>query len=64
MPLIQETVEIKASPEAVFDLVAKVKDFTFYSGYIKEIKLISGSTYRWTVRVDGITLDWDATVTE
>lgn len=64
MRLIQETVEIKAPPEDVFDLVVKVKDFALYTGLIKEIKLISGSTYRWTVRVNGITLDWDATITE
>ena len=43
MPAIQEAVEIKAPAEAVFDLVAKVKDFAFYTGFIKKIKLISGA---------------------
>lgn len=64
MSVIQEAVEIKAPAEAVFDLIVNVKDFALYTGLIKEIKLISSSTYRWTVRVDGITLDWDATITE
>lgn len=64
MPVIQDAVEIKAPAEAVFDLMVKVKDFALYTGLIKEIKLISDSMYRWTVRVNGITLDWDATITE
>lgn len=64
MPLIRETVEIKAPPDAVFDLISKVSDFALYTGIVKEVKLIAASTYRWTVRVGGITLDWDAMVTE
>ncbi len=64
MPLIREMVEIKASPETVFELLTKVSDFTLYTGFIKEIRLITESTYRWTVGVDGITLEWDAVVTE
>lgn len=64
MPVIQETVEIKAPAEAVFDLIVKVNDFALYTGLIKEIKLISGSTYRWTVRVHGIAVEWDATITD
>ena len=64
MPEIHETVEIKADPEAVFDLIARVEDFSLYTGLIQEIKPITAATYRWTVRVDSITLDWDATVAE
>lgn len=64
MPLIYETVEIKAPPEEVFDLISKVTDFEFYAGLIKEVRLLSGSTYRWTVGVGGVKLDWDAKITE
>ncbi len=64
MPLIRETVEIKASPETVFELITKVSDFPLFAGAIKEVRFITGSTYRWTVRVGGITLDWDSVVTE
>lgn len=62
--MIRETVEIEAPPEAVFDLISNVTDFALYAGFIKEIRLISGSVYQWTVSVGGITLDWDAEVTE
>ena len=64
MPTIQETVEIKADPEAVFDLIARVEDFSLYTDIIKEIKAIAPETYRWVVRVAGVTLDWDVALIE
>jgi uncharacterized membrane protein len=64
MPSIRETVEIKASPEAVFDLIVRVEDFSLYTGIISEIKATAADTYRWRVRVGGVSLDWDAVVTE
>lgn len=48
----------------MFDLIARVEDFALYTGLIKEIRPIAAATYRWKVRVDGITLDWDTTVTD
>lgn len=64
MPEIHEAIEIEAAPEAVFDLIARVEDFSLYTGLISSIRPIAAATYRWTVRVDGITLDWDATITD
>ncbi len=61
---IRETIEIKASPETVFDLIVRVEDFSLYTGIISEIKAIAADTYRWRVRVGGISLDWDTVVTE
>ena len=64
MTSIRETVEIKASPEAVFDLIVRVEDFSLYTGIISEIKATAADTYHWRVRVGGISLDWDTVVTE
>lgn len=64
MPSIRETVEIKASPEAVFDLIVRIEDFSLYTNIIREIKAIAADTYHWRVRVGGISFDWDAVVTE
>lgn len=64
MPLIKETVEIKVSPEEVFDLIIRVEDFSRYTNIISEIKAIGADTYHWRVRVGGISLDWDTVVTE
>lgn len=64
MPIIEETIEIKAKPEAVYDLIVRIEDFSLYTGIIKEITAVSPRTYHWTVRIDGISLEWDALITE
>lgn len=64
VPGIKHTVEIKAAPESVYDLITQVEDFCLYSKLIKSIKAIKPYTYHWTARVAGVTLDWDAVVTE
>ena len=64
MPEISYTVEIKASPESVHDLISNVEDFVFYSKYITSIKKIGPDTYHWTFHVAGLSLEWDSVVTE
>jgi len=64
MPIIQHTVEIKADPEAVFDLISKVENFCRFTSAIDTIKPIDGDAYHWVVRVVGMVLEWDTVVTE
>ena len=64
MPEISHTVEIKASPESVHDLISHVEDFVFYSKYIKSIKKTAPDTYHWIFHAAGLSLEWDAVVTE
>lgn len=64
MPFVQEEVEIRAAPEAVFDLIANVEEFPQYVDSLKEVKGIGPDTYRWTVMISGAELNWDSVVTE
>lgn len=64
MPLFEHTVEIKADPEAVFDLVSCVEEFCHFTDMIKEIRATGPDTYHWRVRAMGVSLEWDAVVTE
>jgi len=64
MPSIQRTIHIRAKPDAVFDLISRVEDFSRYTQVIKQIERIEGNTYRWRISVAGFELDWDAAVTE
>lgn len=64
MPAIERTLFIRAQPEAVFDLIARVEDFSRYSRIIQEIRRIGPNTYHWIIRVAGIEFDWDSVVTE
>jgi len=64
MPIIQHTVEIKADPGAVFDLISKVENFSRFTSAIDSIKPVDGDTYHWVVRIAGMVLEWDTMVTE
>src|SRR3990172_10486373 len=64
MTTIRYSVEIKATPAAVFDLISRVEDFWQYTSFITSITPIGPDMYRWVVKVAGITLDWDMLVTE
>jgi uncharacterized membrane protein len=64
MPAIERTIFIRAAPETVFDLVARVEDFPQYSPAIREVRVLGHDTYRWVVSVAGFGLDWDSVVTE
>ncbi len=63
MPTIERTSSIRATPEAVFDFVSRVEDFPRYSRVIRAVRALGRNTYRWTIRVAGFELAWDAAVT-
>ncbi len=63
MPTIEHTISIRAAPEAVFDLISHVEDFPRYSRIIHAVRSLGHDTWRWTIRVAGFELEWDAVVT-
>ncbi len=64
MPSIRETVDIRAEPEAVFDLIARIEDFPLYADFIREVRVTGDKTSHWTAQILGLSLEWDAVVTE
>lgn len=64
MPVIKKTVDIKASPEKVFDLIARPEDFSKYSSIVKKVTAIGHSAYHWIVDIYGVEFEWDAKVVE
>ena len=64
MPIIKKVVDIKASPENVFDLIARPEDFPRYSSLIKKVTAIGHSAYHWIVDIYNIEFEWDAKVVE
>lgn len=64
MPVIKKTVDIKASPENVFDLIARPEDFPRYSSLIKKVTAIGHLVYHWIVDIYNIEFEWDAKVVE
>jgi uncharacterized membrane protein len=64
MALLEQTVQIRAQPEAVFDLIARVEDFCQYTEMIKDIRATAEDTYHWKVRAAGVSLEWDGVVVE
>ncbi|MDT8377084.1 MAG: SRPBCC family protein [Mariprofundaceae bacterium] len=64
MALVQETFEIHAPPEQVFDLINDIEATSGYSELIQGIETIGEETYRYRISVAGIPLSWDAKVTE
>lgn len=64
MPFIKKVVEIKASPDMVFDLIARPEDFSKYSSLIKKVTAAGTAAYHWVVSIYGIEFEWDARVIE
>ncbi len=63
MPTIERTISIRAAPDAVFDLISRVEDFPQYSRVIRAVRALGRDTWRWTIRIAGFELEWDAVVT-
>lgn len=57
-------IEINGPREKVFDFIADVCGFSKYSSLIKSIEKLPSGLYLWTIKVFGITLTWEAEVTE
>lgn len=64
MSTIQRTLYIQADPDAIFDLVSHVEDFSQYSKTIQEIISVEPGTYHWRILAAGFKLEWDSIVTE
>jgi uncharacterized membrane protein len=64
MSVIEETYELNASPEVVFDLINEVEKTSDYSDFLQGVQKIGPDTYRYTVNIAGIPLSWDARVNE
>lgn len=64
MPAVEYITTIRASPEAVYDLISRVEDFPRYCRAIDEVRAYAPDAYRWRVRLAGIVLGWDAQVIE
>jgi uncharacterized membrane protein len=64
MPSIRETIDIRAEPEAVFDLITRIEDFPLYADFIREVSVTGDKTSHWIARILGLSLEWDAVVTE
>ena len=57
-------IRIDAPREKVFDFIADVEGFSKYSSLIKSIEKLPSGLYLWTIKVFGITLQWEAEVME
>ena len=64
MTSILESVTIRAEIEAVFDLICRVEEFPLYEDFLTEVRKINHRRYRWVALAHGITLSWDAVITE
>jgi uncharacterized membrane protein len=64
MSVIEETYELNASPEAVFDLINEVENTSDYSDFLQSVQKIEPDIYRYTVNIAGIPLSWDARAIE
>lgn len=64
MHTISKTVVIHASPEDVYDLIARAEDFALYSSMIREVRRTGHESYYWRVQLAGIPLECNVLVTE
>lgn len=64
MPFIKKVVEIKASPDRVFDLIARPEGFPKHSSLVKKVTAAGTAVYHWVVSIYGIEFEWDAKVVE
>ena len=64
MTIISRSVEIMADPDAVYDLICRVEDFSLYSKLIDSIRETAPKTYHWKAKLGGIPVEWDAVVIE
>ncbi|MDX9766258.1 MAG: SRPBCC family protein [Ectothiorhodospiraceae bacterium] len=64
MPVIEQTVDIAADPQRVYELISRVEAFPDYADVIESVEPLGDDHYRWCVRAAGLHLHWDAEVTE
>jgi uncharacterized membrane protein len=62
---VQKTIEIKASPETVFDIWTKYENFPHFMSHVVEVRDLGQQRSHWIVKGPGnANLEWDSVLTE
>ncbi len=62
---VRKTIEIKASPETVFDIWTKYENFPHFMSHVIEVRDLGQQRSHWIVKGPGnINLEWDSVLTE
>lgn len=65
MTEVQKSIEIKASPETVFDVWTKYENFPHFMSHVVEVRDLGRQRSHWIVKGPGNTnLEWDSVLTE
>lgn len=65
MVRFSKSVDIKASPEAVYDLWSKYENFPQFMSYVSEVRDLGDKRSHWTVKGPlGMSYEWDSVLTE
>jgi len=59
---VSKSVEIKALPAEVFDVISDVEHYSSYSSVIREVRKAGDGSYRWVGSLAGIRVTWDGIV--
>jgi uncharacterized membrane protein len=62
---VQKSIEIKASPETVFDIWSKYENFPQFMSYVEEVRDLGDKRSHWSVKGPlGISYEWESVLTE
>ena len=64
MPRVEESIEVDAPVETVYDIWSNFEEFPRFMEHIKEVRSTGGDTTHWRMEAMGRTFEWDATTTE
>lgn len=65
MVKVQKSIDINASPEAVFDLWSKYENFPHFMSYVVEVRDLGQQRSHWTVNGPlGISFEWNSVLTQ
>lgn len=65
MVTVSKSIDIKASPEAVFDVWSKYENFPQFMSYVTEVRDLGEGRSHWTVKGPlGISYEWDSVMTD
>lgn len=62
MPTIERTARIGASPEQVYDVIARVEDYPRFSPAVQRIDVLAPGRYRWIAGPGLLRLEWEAEI--
>lgn len=62
---VRKTIEIKASPETVFDIWTRYENFPHFMSHVIEVRDLGQQRSHWVVKGPGnVNLEWDSVLTE